>query len=366
MKKNNIFISRGKNRHLLCLLLLCVIFLLVFLKDVRCLSLLLMVVLYKSFTNISFKRLIFYFVISFVPTIMFFAIKNFNFLTFLCNLINTKMKFNIRDLMCNFLDSKYDQTTSNFIKLMILNVKIDDGYVLYNKMIDLSIVYMIVISGFHFLFIKKIINIIFKNHEKLQFISNFFILFFYSYLLNFTVSILRVFLSLIITKFTKSKNPFDVFSVSGLILLFTIPSLCFSLSFQLSYICTFGVIFISTLEMKNKVLEKILINVFAIIISLPFVLSINKEISLIAFINSFIFSYFFCFIFVYFFFFWFVTFLAPIHYVLTYIVFALIEGFNIINIKICLNISNLYLSCSYYILLFVIIMITYKKTNFQW
>ena len=88
MKKNNIFISRGKNRHLLCLLLLCVIFLLVFLKDVRCLSLLLMVVLYKSFTNISFKRLIFYFVISFVPTIMFFSIKNFNFLTFLCNLIN--------------------------------------------------------------------------------------------------------------------------------------------------------------------------------------------------------------------------------------------------------------------------------------
>ncbi|MDE6477511.1 MAG: ComEC/Rec2 family competence protein [Mycoplasmoidaceae bacterium] len=184
---------------------------------------------------------------------------------------------------------------------MILNKKVGDSYTLYKKMIDMSIVYLIVISGFHLMFIKKITNLIFKKIPFFQFIFNFFLFFFYVYLLNFNASVLRVFLCLIISKCLKNKNLYDTTALSGIIVLLFVPSLCFSLSFQLSYICTFGVIFIVSLTIKSKILEKILINTCAVVISLPLVLSINNQISILAIINSFIFGYFFCFVFVYFF-----------------------------------------------------------------
>lgn len=366
MKRKNIFITKSNSKHLVFLLILSVIFLLTFYKNIIYTLLFPTIFIYQFFSKVSFRKVIIYLILSFIPSLMYFFVKEFNFLAFLCNFINTKTNFILSEKISNFLDLKYDSLTANFIKLMILNIKAEESYILYKKMINLSIVYLIVISGFHLMFIKKITNFIFKKIAIFQFIFNFFLFFFYSYLLNFNASVLRVFLCLIISKCFKSKNQYDITSFSGILILFFIPSLCFSLSFQLSYICTFGVIFVISLSIRNKIIEKIMINIFAILISLPFVISINSEISLLAIINSYIFAYFFCFIFMYFFLSWFLTFLWPIHYFITALVFNLIEGFNIINIKISLNFHNLYLSCSYYILIFLIIMITYKKTNYQW
>lgn len=366
MRPKSISINKTIKKHWVFLLMISVFFLLVFYKNIAYILLFLIALGYVFLTKISWKRTIVYLILSLVPSFIFFFIKDFNLFTFLCNFINNKVNFNLSEKICDFLDSKYDDRTASFIKLMILNKKVGDSYTLYKKMIDMSIVYLIVISGFHLMFIKKITNLIFKKIPFFQFIFNFFLFFFYVYLLNFNASVLRVFLCLIISKCLKNKNLYDTTALSGIIVLLFVPSLCFSLSFQLSYICTFGVIFIVSLTIKSKILEKILINTCAVVISLPLVLSINNQISILAIINSFIFGYFFCFVFVYFFLTWFLVFLLPIHQFITMIVFNIIEGFNIINIKISLNFSNLYLSCSYYILCFVIIMITYKKTNYQW
>lgn len=224
------------------------------------------------------------------------------------NLINEKQGFSIKNLMANYLDKEYDSLTSLFIKLMILNIEVDESYHLYKKMISLSIVYLIVISGFHLMFIKKLIGFIFKKNPKIGLTINLTILLLYSYILNFSMSVFRVFLTIVFSKLTskKCKGDYEFTAMSGILCLFCFPSVCFSLSYPLSYICTFGIIYVGSLEIKNLILEKVFMNIVAIVLSLPFVLSINKEISLLAIINSFIFSYFLCFVFVYFFFFEFI------------------------------------------------------------
>lgn len=366
MRKKQFLISKHSSLHLLYLFLMSVIFLLVIYKSRIYLLLFTMLIIYQYFSTIRFKRILVYLFISIIPSLIYFFIKDFNFLHFFCDLINTKQGFSICNKMSEYLDKKYDQLTANFIKLMVLNIKLDESYDLYKKMINLSVVYLIVISGFHLMFIKKLTHLIFKKIPKFEYFFNLFLFLFYSFLLNFSFSVLRVFLNLITNKIIKNNNQYESTALAGLVNLLFIPSSCFSLSFDLSYICTFAVIFVITLQINNKILEKILINICAVIVSLPFVLSINKDISMLAILNSFVFGYFFCFIFVYFFLFGFIYFLLPIHYFLTSIVFLIVEGFNILNIKISLNFNNLYFSCSYYILIFLIIMNTYKKTNFQW
>ncbi len=356
------------NRHICLLFCFSVVFLLTFFKSWIFALLIVIPILYVWYTKTSFIKTTIYLFLSLIPCLIYFFIKDFNFLTYLNSLIQTKTGFNLRKYISSYLDRSYDDLTSNFIKLMVLNIKIDESYYLYKKIANLSVVYLIVISGFHLMFIKKIFNFLFKKFPKIAFLVNTILFVFYCYPLNFSYSVLRVLLTHLFSIISKkySNGIYESTSMSGMLCLICFPSSCFSLSFGLSYICTFAVIYVISLEIKNKILEKILINVCAIIISLPMIMSIDSNISLIAIINSFIFSYFFCFVFVYFFMFGFILFLYPIHHLLTLLVFNVVEGFNIINITVSLNIFNTWLTCAYYILFFLIIMITYKRNNFQW
>lgn len=357
-----------KNYHFLFLLMLAVIIMLTIFKDAIYILLLTIPFVYAWYNKLKLKLILIFSILSFIPSIIYFLIKDFNFLVYFVNLINEKQGFSVRDLMSNYLDNKYDPLTSSFIKLMILNIKVDESYYLYKKMISLSIVYLIVISGFHLMFIRKLVEFIFKKVPKISLAINLIIFFFYSFILNFSMSVFRVFLTMVFSKLTsrRCKGEYEFTAMAGVFCLFCFPSVCFSLSYALSYICTFGIIYVASLEIKNFILEKVLMNIVAIILSLPFVLSINKEISLLAVINSFIFSYFFCFVFIYFFFFWYIWILWPIHDFITQLVFMIVNGFNVINIMVMFSFQNKWFNCSYYLLCFITIMITYKKIKYSW
>ena len=66
------------------------------------------------------------------------------------------------------------------IRDLILNYKDQYAKAVYNQMINLSIVYLIVIGGFHLSILKKVINFCFKKHFKIALIVNLLLIFFYS------------------------------------------------------------------------------------------------------------------------------------------------------------------------------------------
>jgi competence protein ComEC len=164
----------------------------------------------------------------------------------------------------------------------MFNIKSNEGWTLYNQMIDLSIVYLIVISGFHLSFLKRLIYKIFGKHQKISYSISVGMIFMYLYFLNFATSALRVFTSILIsTIFRQSiKSRFDVLGISGLVTLFIEPSSAYSLGFCLSYLCTFVIIIIYEIDFQSLLLEKVLVNLVATLVGVPFVLEINGYISL--------------------------------------------------------------------------------------
>lgn len=157
------------NRHICLLFCFSVVFLLTFFKSWIFALLIVIPILYVWYTKTSFIKTTIYLFLSLIPCLIYFFIKDFNFLTYLNSLIQTKTGFNLRKYISSYLDRSYDDLTSNFIKLMVLNIKIDESYYLYKKIANLSVVYLIVISGFHLMFIKKIFNFLLRNFLKLLF-----------------------------------------------------------------------------------------------------------------------------------------------------------------------------------------------------
>ena len=167
-------------------------------------------------------------------------------------------------------------------------------------MVNLSIVYLIVISGFHLSLLRSINRKIFKSHTRIEYILSLCIIFFYTYLLSFSISanrvIITMFLSPIIKRYSKSK--YDYISLSGFVSMIIYPKIAVNLGFCMSYFCTYGIVFIISFKIKNYFLRTLSINLVATILSLPFVIQINENISLFAVLNSLMFSSLFCFLFI--------------------------------------------------------------------
>jgi predicted membrane metal-binding protein len=75
-------------------------------------------------------------------------------------------------------------------------------------------------------------------------------------------------------------NRYDILSLSGMISILINPCCVFNVGFCMSYLCTMAIIYVYELQIANFFLEKILINIVAIIVSLPFVILLQHKISL--------------------------------------------------------------------------------------
>jgi predicted membrane metal-binding protein len=78
----------------------------------------------------------------------------------------------------------------------------------------------------------------------------------------------------------KVRSRHDILGISGLTTIAIEPSCAYSIGFGLSYLCTFAIIIVYEINIQNFLLEKVLVNLVAILIGLPFVLAINGYLSL--------------------------------------------------------------------------------------
>ena len=306
-----------------------------------------------------------YLALSFIPLGLNFFIKDFNCFDHFSIWIDSVIHFSVRDKLIDYVNNAYDKETTSIINLFIFNKKDDYSYDIYKKVGNLSISYLIVISGFHLNMLKRVIKkVVYKPKILAEALSICAILF-YTYLLNFSTSTSRVLISMIIGDLLpKNKNRYTKTACTGILSLIICPKIIKDIGFNLSYICTFCVIYILSYQIKNFFINQILICFTCTMVSLPFIANINNQMNLFAVINSLLFTYFINISFIILILIFLIKWIYPVQKYLCWFTTNVITAFNVLNISINLTTWKFYLQ-SLYIWLFISIAIIIKRYTKQ-
>lgn len=184
--------------------------------------------------------------------------------------------------------------TKKFVSMLLLNENNIDE-IAYNNLLQINALHLFVVSGFHILFLNKLLNFVFSFFLKDKaFIFSLIVLCFYLFLLEFSISATRAFLCLLFSKLDMKKkgNSLDYLSISGIILLFIEPLTIFNLSFIMSYSLTF-VLLLSKYIFKNKTIVQraIYTSFISFLVMIPIQLSISYKINFVSFFSNILLSY---------------------------------------------------------------------------
>ena len=181
---------------------------------------------------------------------------------------------------------------NSYLKFFIIGDKseISDTYENYK---DIGIAHLLAISGMHIgiliYLIKKITFFLTKN---MQGIIICIILLFYTFIVSFTASVLRVvttyFLNYLNEVFELKLSRFKIFYFSMLILLFINPFYIFNVGFIYSFLCSFSLILINKYLKKNYFLNLIIITFYLTLFTLPVTVNLNFEINILVIVANFI------------------------------------------------------------------------------
>ncbi len=198
-------------------------------------------------------------------------------------------------------------------------------------------------------------------------ITSLVLILFFTYFLNFSIPTMRVIISIIVGYILKryKVSTINIVAIGGLITLLIAPISYHLPGFLLSYACTIGIIYLYQFEFKYWLVKQLMVNFFAIIISLPIVLMMNQQISLFALINSFIFSYFILLLFFVLMLSFWMTFISVfVKYEVIFLI-NVIKAFGLLNILIKLNWFNDWMVNVYYSGLLLIVFTIKKYINYE-
>lgn len=317
---------------------------------------LLFVLGYMFFYKIDLKNKVLAITIAFL--IYFSLFFNKHMKIYLGNLIDSIFSFSIRDWTIDFIRNNYSEKSETIILLIGFGIKQSEYSDIYQIFITLSISHLIVVSGYHLSFLSKFIKKIIKNYYlRIAVLILFLII--VNYNLDFNFGILRssIFL-LLMTNPNKKKNPIQMLSISGIIILFFCPLALVSFSFLMSYIATFFLIVVSY-KKENKIIQ-FASPIFINILLLPIISQFSEHISITGILFSFFYSSLFCYLFLFStFFFWFIGF-DFIFIVLYDVLYFLLNTFLSFNFKIEVIDWNIIILIIFYMLFFVFVS---KKLN---
>ncbi|AGM25729.1 DNA uptake protein [Spiroplasma syrphidicola EA-1] len=163
----------------------------------------------------------------------------------LTKIIGKNSSYGLRAIIQRYL--LRDENNFDFIQLIFFGVKTKGVNELYEKFVQLGIIHLLVISGFHINLFFWIINTVCCKifRFKYNFLISFLIVFFYLYLLNFNLASLRagVFLFLLTLKNKRRWDKINkkiIWTVTLLFVLFLKPyaflNSGFTFSFTISYV----------------------------------------------------------------------------------------------------------------------------------
>lgn len=196
--------------------------------------------------------------------------------------------FTFREKILNFYSSKLSGLSLSYMKSLIFSI--DDFSEDFTKNVrSLGIGHIFAISGMHVSLLVVIINFFLKRRgldtDKINLIC-FLVAFFYSYLALFTIGLVRVVLGIFLTnlkdKFDIDLSSLDILSLSFIILVLYNPFYITRIGFILSYLMTFIIrIGFKLTYSKNKIVLLYKTTMLCTLFSLPVIMNINHEVSLI-------------------------------------------------------------------------------------
>lgn len=192
----------------------------------------------------------------------------------------------------NYLTSNLTTDSANMISLLLLADK-SNLTDFYDRLVDLSVVQLFVISGFHLNIICALLDKMFKKKKDNLIVP--FLLIPYLYLVNFTIPILRAFLFIlgnrIIARYKLNLSRIDLLSIIAISFLIYDYHLIFNLSYQLSFLVCFVIEELNT-NKNNSIGYKYIIRPLIIQLSvMPLIMNINYQIAPLSFILNTLLAY---------------------------------------------------------------------------
>lgn len=202
-----------------------------------------------------------------------------------------------------FINHLQDNEIKPYIKTLIFGQNdLDDNIKDGTKNIGIS--HLLAISGMHIAILILILNCLLDKllyYEKKKDIIRLIFLVFYMIITNFSISVSRASLLVILPIIMKKKYPLltklDYLSIIGITILILHPKYLFLPSFSFSFLMSFVMIsFISELNIKNVIISTFLTSLVMFYIGLPLIMNLNYEINFLTIFISPIFAILFTYI----------------------------------------------------------------------
>ena len=275
--------------------------------------------------------------------------------------------YKIKNLIINKINNKQ---RSEYYKLFILGSKNELDENIYKTYKENGIAHLLAISGMHVsLLILIIKKILIKIKESWTDIILIVIISFYLFLTNFTVSIMRCYVYLVISiinnRLKLNISPIKMLGITALILIIYNPFYIYDVGFQYSMVITAGLILSTKYIQGNYFKRIIVISIFALLFSFPITINNNYEISLLSVLNNIVMVPYVSFILYPFTIIsLFIPWLTPIYNYLI-IIFELFNRIsNVYTLKIIVPRLNMIVIFIYYIFIFLFIRLSKKKYIF--
>lgn len=187
----------------------------------------------------------------------------------------------------------YNKCNNKYLALFITGNKslLEDN--IYTSYQNIGVAHLLAISGMHIAVLIKILKKLFKYIPvNISNILIIIILIYYLYIVNYSVSVIRVILFFIINLINKQYNlelnNIKILLLTCFILLIYNPFYIYNLSFKYSFLASLGVILSSKYNSNNYIKNLLIISLFTLLLTLPITINLNYEINLILFISNLI------------------------------------------------------------------------------
>lgn len=192
----------------------------------------------------------------------------------------------------DFITKRLKGNSLSMTKMLLFSDKTADVET-YNNLKEINALHLFVVSGFHISFFFNLLQLIFKKNKYLKIIIPISFIFFYVFLLDFSISATRAFLTLILSLlFKKHLNKLDCISITGILFLLIEPLNIFNYSFIMSYLMTITITFTSNaIKNQNKLLQLLITSLICFLAMIPIQLLLNYKINFISLFTNIILSY---------------------------------------------------------------------------
>lgn len=184
--------------------------------------------------------------------------------------------------------NKHPSIFNKYINTLIFAYQVDEDLRMQTQKLGIS--HLLAVSGMHISLLLFFLEFLLKKmfyYEKCIDICLSIFLFFYLFLTNFQITVLRATLMMLFKILFKYKKTLftqlDILSIVGILLLMINPRSLFLLSFDLSFIVSFTIIiYAKNIKIDSRVIQTYLISFISFLVTIPFVLNTNYEINLLS------------------------------------------------------------------------------------